>query len=181
MNTRLPITFVSLLLGLVAGVASASAEAPDAGSPPVVPNAGFEEGLANWSPGRTSSHMSQVIPEAAHSGTMGLRMTDSGPGEAGSLTSGAIPLGAAKRVTVGFWGRLVSGKGAAVTLVFLDEAGAEIKMEKTPQIGVYHAGGKNYSTSVDVPTGATQMLLRLRTWSPAEVTADFDDFTVTLN
>lgn len=179
MKTHLPL--VSLVFGLAAGTVGAQSEPAAVAAPPVVQNAGFEEALAYWTPGRTSSHMSQVIAEAAHSGAMGLRMTDSGPGEAGSLTSAPVALGEAKRVTVGFWGRLVSGKGAAVTLVFLDSTGAELKMEKTPQIGVYHADSKSYSSGFDVPAGATQIMLRLRTWSPAQVTADFDDFTVTLN
>lgn len=151
---------------------------------PVGPaNPGFEDGLAHWTPTHSTveQNMVEVLPEAAHSGAVGLRITDSGPSQAGSLTSDPIALHGANRVNLSYWGRIVSGKGAGVLLVFLDAAGAEVTAAKPAQFGVYHENGKVYNGSADVPAGATQVLVRLRTWSPAEVTVEFDDLEVTLD
>jgi hypothetical protein len=147
-----------------------------------VPNSGFEQKGEGWSAVQDNG-MSAFIAEAAHTGKVGLRVTDGSATQGSSLASKRFPATAGKSYEVRFYGRNLKGQGIAVYLKFYDAAG---KLLNTPelknQVSVAVRRGdsewKQFSASGAAPAMATQVEIWIHSFLKNEVTADFDDFVL---
>lgn len=168
-------SLVSFLL-LCASVSAAFAA-------PVLPNGGFEDGLSGWV---TKDAMSQVTPEAAHTGKSGLRVTDNDAAKGSDLMSAKLPVVAGQQLALTFAAK-AQGDFLAVYLWFNDAAGRPVKDETKkhtggmPAVGVKKGAGEwtPYSLKAVVPEGAATVSIWVHSWSSATGTADFDDFEIT--
>lgn len=150
---------------------------------PVLPNGGFEEGLAGWV---TKDTMSQVSPEAAHSGKSGLRITDADTQKGSDLMSAKLPVAAGQALTLTFSAKS-QGDFSGVYLWFSDAAGRPVKDEAKkysggmPSVGVKKGAGEwtPYALKAVVPEGAVTVSVWVHSWGSATGAADFDDFEIT--
>ena len=74
-----------------------------------VPNAGFEQKGEGWKADQDNG-MSTFVPEAAHTGKLGLRVTDASATLGSNLMSPRFPATAGKSYEVRFYGRKPDGK-----------------------------------------------------------------------
>lgn len=167
---------VALGLCLVSGAAMATVLE--------LPNVGFEDGLAGWT--CMDKGMSSVVPEAAHSGGMGLRVRDASATIGSSIRSTLVPAVEGRVYAVEFWARPIEGQGAvAVYLQFFDEGGKNLT---TPKLnGEYSLAveGEAHKWRSDVlygraPVGARTVGVWVHSFVGLQGTVDFDDFQVRL-
>jgi hypothetical protein len=164
-------------LSLVLAAAVAAAEKVIA-----LPNAGFEEKTASWN--ATNDHgMSAAVPEAAHSGKLGLRVTDESGSLGSSLAAQRFPATPGKNYEVRFHARLVKGEGIAVYLRFYNAKGEflntpALKNQINVAIRRDAADWKAFAKKGVAPAGATQVEVWVHSFTDKTVTADFDDFVL---
>lgn len=167
-------TFFFLLL---LALASLRAESPV--------NPGFEKGTDGWVVAETTP-MSAVAPEAAHTGSAGLRVTDRSEEGGSSATSGEIPVQPGTPVTLSFWARTSDPSFLGVYLFFRDSAGKLIKEESQragqghPVVGVNRGDGQwnSYRLEATPPDHAATVSIWIHSFGRATGTADLDDFLV---
>ncbi len=143
-------------------------------------NPGFEDGGAGWS----LDPMSTVVPEAANTGKLGLRITDNSADAGSAATSGRIPVTPGSAVELRFQARTETGGFIGVYLFFYDQAGKLIKEEAQrvgsghPVVGVTKADGQwsPYTLKATVPPDAADVAIWVHSFGKAVGTADFDDF-----
>lgn len=143
-----------------------------------IPNAGFENDLTDWTP-KADHGMSSGIPEAARTGTMGVRINDERPDKGSWLESLAVEVEAGKKYELSFWLKTVSGEGnIEVSTQFFDEAGKRL-LKKSPSVtAAPSAEWKRYSLPVTAPTGAVGFIVIVRSTAAGVTTANLDDFEV---
>lgn len=90
-----------------------------------IANPGFEQKLAEWDNQRDRG-MSETTAEAAHDGTLGLRVTDSDPQAGSSLFSVPFKVTPGKIYQLRFWGRMVTGDGIGVYIAFYTADGKSL-------------------------------------------------------
>jgi hypothetical protein len=147
-----------------------------------VPNAGFEQKGEGWK-AEQDNGMSAFVPEAAHTGKLGLRVTDASASLGSNLMSPRFPATAGKSYEVRFYGRNVKGQGIAVYLKFYDAAGKllntpELKNQITAAVKRNDTEWKQFSVAGVAPATATQVEIWVHSFIKNEVTADFDDFVL---
>jgi hypothetical protein len=172
----LPLIFIS-----VAHPVSAQTESPAIS----LTNPGFENGVSSgW---QVISGTVSALPVAAHSGSLGLRLThDASPSDS-SLVSDRFPAQPGNVYQGTFWARAVSGFGAGVYLRFYDADGKMIGMTREEQTALDlgpveipkdQTEWKQFLIRKTAPPGTTQVAYYIKTYIGFEVTADFDDFTL---
>ena len=171
-------TFVFLVLLLVVGNGVCLAENP-------LPNAGFEDGTNKmwWSIGDNSS---QIIPEAARTGKLGLRIGSLKYNPMGaSVSSARLPVTPRQEFTLSFYAKGVP-KCCGVYLMFANDAGKSVA-NADPR---FRGGGGHpvcvvdkqegewnaYSLSAQAPTNAAFVGIWVHSFSGATGLVDFDDF-----
>ena len=82
-------------------------------------NSGFEDGESSWSISKNGVSVA-VVPEAAHTGKLGLRITDKSDKEGAFVASVSLPSSAGKKYRLTFWGRNIEGATTAVYFLFFD-------------------------------------------------------------
>jgi hypothetical protein len=147
-----------------------------------VPNSGFEQKGEGWK-AEQDNGMSTFIAEAAHTGKLGLRVTDASATLGSSLASPRFPATAGKSYEVRFYGRNVKGTGIAVYLKFYDAAGKllntpELKNQVNVAVRKNDTDWKQFSVAGVAPATATQVEIWIHSFTKNEVTADFDDFVL---
>lgn len=143
-------------------------------------NPGFEDGATGWS----LDSMSSVVPEAANTGKLGLRIADNSPDAGSAATSGKIPVTPGSTVELRFQARTQTSGFIGVYLFFYDQSGKLIKEESQragaghPVVGVSKADGQwsPYSLKATVPPNAADVAIWVHSFGKAVGTADFDDF-----
>lgn len=152
-----------------------------AGTANPLPNPGFEDAAQHWAIGDA---ISQVIPEAAHSGKLGLRIgADSYTPGGSSVTSARFPVTPGQDVTATFQAR-ASADCAGVYLSFLTAAGRMIKDPATkgglPMAGIRKSGEawQPYALQAKAPEGAAWVALWIHSFSGAIGKADLDDVAI---
>ena len=157
-----------------------------------LPNPGFEDGLKGWVNSKNSKAgpMSQVLPEAAHTGHMGLRIIDTNSVSDGSmLESKRLDAQAGKTYELTFWARRISGTSIGVYLLFSDVAMQRIEPPAgtTTVVSIPFAPGGDavekpewqaYSLSCVAPTNTCSLNLWIHSGNTAVATVDFDDFVL---
>lgn len=147
-----------------------------------VPNSGFEQKGEGWKADQDNG-MSTFVPEAAHTGKLGLRVTDASATLGSSLASARFPAVAGKSYELRFYGRNVKGQGIAVYLKFYDAAGKllntpELKNQVNVPVRRSDTDWKQFSVVGTAPAAATQVEIWVHSFTKNEVTADFDDFVL---
>lgn len=175
-SCRMKITYLAVILAAVVPFASAAES--------VIPlaNAGFEEGLAGWNAAGDNA-MSAVVPEAAKSGKLGLRVTDTSDTLGSSVASKRFPAVAGRAYEVRFQARAVKGEGIAVYLRFYNAKGEFLtRPELKNQINVPVRRGdtewKAFSKEGVAPAGSVHVEVWIHSFTKNVVTADFDDLVL---
>lgn len=155
-----------------------------AAEPLPFPNPGFESGIESWSIDKNdqAAGLSQVKPEAAHTGKSGLRVTQK-DGDPGSwLQSSRIPIAEAQAYRLEFWSRVVSNSGIGVWVQFYDSerkpikpAGGDLTVQLQPNPSDWTRQQLNFTP----PAGSEYFSLAVHGYSKRPVLADFDDFALT--
>ncbi|GHC03607.1 carbohydrate binding domain-containing protein [Cerasicoccus arenae] len=146
-------------------------------------NAGFEDNLTGWyaSPEDKSLGLSQPLPEAAHSGEIGLRVTQQGT--AGSwLQSPRVTIQPNQDYRLSFWARILDTSGIGVWVQFYGDDGRVIKPaggDLSLQLPPKPSDWSKHTLDFHPPTGATAMTVAVHGYSKHKVKADFDDFSIT--
>ncbi|CAN5343267.1 hypothetical protein BH09VER1_BH09VER1_27700 [soil metagenome] len=161
-------------------ISSARAEDPL----PLV-NPGFENAATGWNSSKedAAASISQVSPEAAHSGDAGLRVTQADGGPGSWIQGSKVPVEAGKNYRVEFWARCVQDSGIGVWVQFYDAQGKNLTPTNPALWAVQvpqsvRTWAQNHLI-VQAPAGASQMTLAVHSYSKRSCLADFDDFSVT--
>ncbi|AHF94333.1 hypothetical protein OPIT5_12425 [Opitutaceae bacterium TAV5] len=146
------------------------------------PDPGFENGPDGWMVAAADKGMSRIIPEAAHSGRLGLRVTDDDETSGSSLFSQKLPVTPGNDYKLTFHARIVQGAGIGVYLRFFDAKGNRIDTPKQFVKSIPEsAGWATYSLVAIAPEQATRMAVWIHSFDHAKVVADFDDFSLIEN
>ncbi len=155
-----------------------------AAGPPAnpLPNPGFEDGLQHWT---IRDAMSRVVPEAAHSGEMGLRVEDGDAAGGSSATSARFAVAPGQELTLTFWARA----RADFLGVYLWLYGSEGRLVQDPAqrvggglpiCGVKDTAGewRRHSLRARVPPGVAAVAVWVHSYSGSTGAADLDDFAL---
>lgn len=170
----------SALAGFALSLLAASAFAGE--NVIALPNPGFEEKTATWNTANDQG-MSVAIPEAAHSGKLGLRVTDESGSLGSSLATRRFPATPGKSYEMRFFARLVKGEGIAVYLRFYNAKGEflntpALKNQISAPIRRDATEWKAFAKKGVAPEGAVQVEIWVHSFTDKVVTADFDDFVL---
>lgn len=155
-----------------------------AAEPLPFPNAGFEEGLASWSADQNdkANGLSRALPEAARTGSSGLRVTQNNTHTGSWLQSARIPVESAAAYRLEFWSRTVETSGIGVWIQFYDSerqviksAGADPTVQLKPDVSDWERQELEFTT----PVGAAFITFAVHGYSKHVVKVDFDDFSLT--
>ncbi|MDP0496091.1 MAG: BNR-4 repeat-containing protein [Verrucomicrobiota bacterium JB024] len=173
LNAGLLSVFLSLPLS---GVAQETSLTP-------LPNAGFENGLEGWTRPTSDQGMSTVTSGAAHSGTAGLRVADASTQGGSELVSTLVPAAAGQTYRLKFWGRITSGNGMAVFLVFYNASRQPLNAQKygneiVTTLESRFPEWKPYEMEGIAPEGTAYVGVRVHSIVAKEVVAELDDFSL---
>lgn len=141
-----------------------------------IANPGFEQTLTDWSTAY-EQNMSAASPEAAHSGKLGLRITDNNAKRMSRLESLAVEATPAQKYQVTFWARTVSGDGGvAVSLRFFDEKTKSLSKKPPSVIVKQSPEWKQYTVTGLAPAAAVAFSIVIHSSGNENVVADLDDF-----
>ncbi len=167
------------------GLVSAVVLQGSAGAESLLPlaNPGFEEGLRGWT--AVDNGMSRVVPEAAHGGGLGLRVTDTDGRRGSDLRARALPVTPGRAYALRFWARPVASSGVAVYFQFRDAGGNILnRPEKHNEIILIVPGGKSewrqYTLFGRAPEQAVELSLWIHSINASKAAADLDDFALSL-
>lgn len=181
MKTRFLVCVMTLML--ICGL-SAAADAPR--NP--LPAPGFEENASHW--WTIGDDSSKVLPEAAHTGKMGLRIGSMTYNPRGASVTGArLPVAPGQAFTLTFWAK-GAPHCAAVYLNYFNAAGKSVTPSAKPASAKKSAGQQlcgldkgadawnQYSFPAEAPEGAAFVALWIHSFSGAAGLVDLDDFAL---
>ncbi|MDD5263130.1 MAG: polysaccharide deacetylase family protein [Methylacidiphilales bacterium] len=149
---------------------------------PVV-NPGFEDGANGW---LIKDSMSTVVPEAAHEGKMGLRISDQDPKGGSSVFSSKLAVTPATALKLSFWEKSDKPGFLGVYLYFYTESGQLIN-DPLQRAGAGHpvCGAKDgdgqwhqFTLNAAAPDGAASVALWIHSFGGSVGIADVDDFSL---
>lgn len=140
-----------------------------------LPNGGFEAGAENW---KLAENLARVSPEAAFSGSAGLRLESPQNDKGASVVSSRLPVKPDTVYELSWQGRVLNGSGTTLFLRFFDAQGQEVAKE----IGRVNTDRGNQWTESSLriapPSEAREMdifIQRVGQRSP-DYLVDLDDF-----
>lgn len=146
-----------------------------------LPGADFEDGLKSWADS-SRPPMCTAVADAAHSGVLGLRVTDGDKAAGSSLRSGFVPARPEASYALRVWARTVDGAGMGV---YLDFHSADGKLLTTPDSGNQNVlslpasrDWAQYTLVGRAPAGTASAAVWLHSINAAVVTADLDDLAL---
>ena len=165
----------------------AAAATSNADEPLPLKNPGFEEGLDGWLTKGGDFDMSHAVPDAAHTGKLGLRVTDADDKHGSSLMSEQFDVEQGRTFELRFWVRNISGHGLAVYLQFLDKTGYKLTdvvdtltNAHSNQIKVIipedATEWKQFTVRGVAPPTSTKMYIWIHSGNAAVCVTDLDDF-----
>ena len=168
-----------LLPGCLAGLVLVSAARAE--KPLALANGDLEQQLTGWSAAGDNG-MSAAVAVAAHSGKLGLRVTDTSDTLGSSVATAKFPAVAGKSYEVRFASRVVTGNAIGVYLRFYDAQGAflntpEKKNQNILRMTTKDTAWKDRVLKGVAPEGAMQVDVWVHSFTKGQVTADFDGFT----
>lgn len=167
------------LTGCAAGalvLSSARAEKPLA-----LANGDFEQQLTGWTASNDNG-MSAVVAAAAHTGKLGLRVTDTSDTLGSSLAAAKFPATPGKTYEVRFASRVIKGNAVGVYVRFYNAKGEylntpEKKNQNIFRMTVKDTEWKERALKGVAPEGAVQVEVWIHSFTKGQVTADFDGFS----
>lgn len=146
-------------------------------------NPGMEDGLANWTPGTDDGGKSTATAEAARSGKLGLQVLDEDSESGSDLQSNLIPATAGETWTASCKARIIAGKGIGLYLMFFDANyrslnKPELENENIAFLTEKQVDWDDLTVSGEAPDGTAYVALRIRAFTAALATAEFDDFSL---
>jgi hypothetical protein len=173
------------LVPLVFGALFAIAHADNAPVSILSTNPGFEDGIEGWSLKDTDAvaKLSQVLPEAAHTGKMGLRVNQAA-GQSGQwIASSQMLVVPQQKYRITFWVRTLADSHAAVSMRFIGADGSNSIDTAKPPLNMLQIQGGIYDWTecqfdAQAPTGAVGAVIAVHAYNKAACEADFDDFSV---
>ena len=150
-----------------------------AGEPLALENPGFENQLDSWT-AHADGGKSKVIAEAAHSGKLGLRVTDESETDGCMIQSSKFACVAGKTYEAKFWSRFIAGEGAAVYLKFFDDSNKQLATNSLTPVPADTSAWKEFSVKAVAPETASKVMIWIHTINAAKATVDFDDFSLTM-
>ncbi len=141
-------------------------------------NPGFENSTNGWKI-REGDAISSVVPEAAHSGTAGLRINDQSDKFGANVMSERFPIALGQKASLKFWCRTKDERFVVVALVYF--SGDQKWMAANAKLAicvVKDISGEWHENVFEVPTpeDAAAVAVRIYTWGPSKGSADLDDF-----
>ncbi|WP_052361399.1 heparinase II/III domain-containing protein [Geminisphaera colitermitum] len=148
-----------------------------------VTNLDFENALAGWEIHKTDGGKSRATPEAAHTGKLGLLVTDNDETGGSEIRSAPISVAPGETWRARFWTRGIDGKGLGVYLLFTDADGKWLNDSRLGNEIVLTVpegpGGWTRQTLVaKAPDNAARLHIRIHSYGKATVTACVDDIDV---
>lgn len=141
-----------------------------------VANAGFEDELLDWE-AKFDYDMSRADPEAARSGSWGLRVTDGDPRQGSGLRSLPIEASPGQAFEVLFWARRIAGEGQARVSLRFFNGNESLLQKKPPTVTVGEAADWRLFTVKGVaPADAVGFFILIESVPLETGTFDFDDF-----
>jgi hypothetical protein len=168
-----------LLTGCLTGAVLVSAARAE--KPLVLANGDFEQQLTGWT--ATNDHgMSAVVAAAAHTGKLGLRVTDTSDTLGSSLAAAKFPATPGKTYEVRFASRVIKGNALGVYVRFYNVKGEflntpEKKNQNILRMTTKDTEWKERALKGVAPEGAVQVEVWIHSFTKGQVTADFDGFT----
>ena len=147
-----------------------------------LPTAGFEEKTPPWK----LNQFCRIIPEAAHTGKLGLRIEDDSDTDGASAFAPRIDVAAGTTIVVRFWARsITSGSNTGIYIRFVDANGKSLNGQKLGNDNITHiiANATEWREHVAVakaPDNATQLALWIHSINGSFAKADIDDFSVAI-
>lgn len=163
----------TLLLAAWLSLAAQAAPVPADQLP--LSNPGFEEGATSWSIGERVT-MSRVVPEAAHTGKQGLRVTDEDPKLGSSAFSSRMPVAPGQGFSLSFWGKSAKDGAAGVMLCFFDEQRRALPQYQPTMVLTGGGEWKQYRLLARAPETAATVTIWIHTFSTPQTSIDLDDF-----
>jgi oligo-alginate lyase len=143
-------------------------------------NPGFEEELKGWDIIKVDKGKSTLSTGAARSGKYGIAVDDGSITEGSEVFSDLISVTEGKDYTLRFWGRIVSGTGMGVYLIFYDTEQKIMATVKENSVPIPDATGDWQEVVLEVvaPKEAKYAAVRLHSFGAAIVQAHLDDFSL---
>jgi hypothetical protein len=135
-------------------------------------NPGFQKMLEGWNILQTAG-MVRVMTEAAHSGDRGLRVADDST-ESETVVTCPFMFTRGDNYECRFWARVVSGKGAVVSLQFSNAEG--VSLGSFVEVPGDTKQWKEFAVTSKAPIRAVKGEIWIATTDGGTVLADFDDF-----
>ncbi len=169
-----------LLPGCLAGLVFVSAARAE--KPLALVNGDFEQQLTGWS-ATGDNGMSAAVAVAAHSGKLGLRVTDASDTLGSSVATAKFPAVAGKTYAVRFASRVITGNAIGVYLRFYDAKGGylntpEKKNQNILRMTTKDTAWKDHVLKGVAPAGTVQVEVWVHSFTKGQVTADFDGFSL---
>ncbi len=143
-----------------------------------LPNPGFENQLADW---QINDSISQLLPEAAHSGKVGLRIgSENGKCAGSSVQSSRLPVAPRQTFTLSFFARAKAVNAAAY--IWYENAEGKLFQPQPPSCAIQAGDGTTWirhSKEFTVPEEAVNFRLWIHSWSGATAPSEWDDFAIT--
>jgi hypothetical protein len=148
-------------------------------APSLIANGDFEHGINDWI--SKDAGMSQVKPEAARTGSLGLRVTDEDEVKGSSLGSRLVPASSNRIYLLRGYARIMSGKEAALHIQFFDADNKQLtKREFNNDINVKVKGGDwtLYTLRGTAPENAAFVRVWIHTYNAQQTILDVDDISL---
>lgn len=170
----------TLLTGCLAGLLSVAAARAE--KPLALVNGDFEQQLTGWT-ATGDNGMSAAVAAAAHTGKLGLRVTDTSDTLGSSLAAAKFPAVAGKTYEVRFASRVITGNAIGVYLRFYDAKGGYLNTPEKKNQNILRMTTKDTEWKDRVlkgvaPEGTVQVEVWVHSFTKGQVTADFDGFTL---
>lgn len=149
-----------------------------------ITNPGFEQKLADWD-NQLDRGMSETTAEAAHEGSLGLRVTDSDPQAGSSLFSVPFKVTPGKIYQLRFWGRMLKGDGVGIYIAFYTADGKSLIARKEDEaryqldplsLPKQQKEWKEFLVRKTAPDTAVEGRIWIHSYISTQTIADFDEF-----
>lgn len=138
---------------------------------------GFE--LRKW---QNSNELSAIVPEAAHTGKLGLRVLDDNPKRGSETYTAPIPVECGVSYALRYWSRTTHERSnLGVYVVYVDAAGKHLNTvakhnELVHTVSISREWRQNTFVTA-APPEAVSMFLRVHSFNSGQGGADVDDFS----
>lgn len=145
-----------------------------------IANPGFEQELGEWVLNRDNG-MTTVLPEAARTGKLGLRVTDKDPKQGSGAISLEMSVEPGSKYKLSAWGRGVDGTGGVgLYLRFLDDRGKPVAKPKAVVVPSSAREWTQYTLEAVAPEGATAVDVWIHSLASDMPVVDIDDLELTM-